>query len=78
MNYCLSSDFWQNRNETKNFNQRHEVELIKEEKRKVIEAQIRLQVMLTTKQQQNMKHIKALHIQTTHVRNLTGNWASLL
>ncbi|XP_035508639.1 dynein regulatory complex protein 11 [Morone saxatilis] len=37
-------DFWQNRNESRNFNQRHEVELIKEEKRKVIEAEIRVQV----------------------------------
>ncbi|XP_074491372.1 dynein regulatory complex protein 11 [Sebastes fasciatus] len=37
-------DFWQNRNESRNFNQRHEVELIKEEKRKVVEAEIRVQV----------------------------------
>ncbi|XP_060934602.1 dynein regulatory complex protein 11-like [Limanda limanda] len=37
-------DFWKNRNETKNFVQRHEVELIKEEMRKVVEAQIRSQV----------------------------------
>uniref|UniRef100_A0A8C3B0C0 Zgc:153738 n=1 Tax=Cyclopterus lumpus TaxID=8103 RepID=A0A8C3B0C0_CYCLU len=42
---CLSSlDFWKTRNESSNFNQRHEVELIKEEKRKVIEAEIRVQV----------------------------------
>ncbi len=46
---CLSSsDFWQTRNESRNFNQRHEVELIKEEKRKDIEAEIRVQVILTT------------------------------
>uniref|UniRef100_A0A8D2ZQ37 AAA+ ATPase domain-containing protein n=1 Tax=Scophthalmus maximus TaxID=52904 RepID=A0A8D2ZQ37_SCOMX len=37
-------DFWQSRNESKNFIQRHEVELIKEEKRKIIEAEIRVQV----------------------------------
>ncbi|XP_029355304.1 dynein regulatory complex protein 11 [Echeneis naucrates] len=37
-------DVWKNRNESKNFSQRHEVELIKEEKRKVIEADIRAQV----------------------------------
>ncbi|XP_029004658.1 dynein regulatory complex protein 11 isoform X2 [Betta splendens] len=37
-------DFWQTRNESTNFSQKHEVELIKEEKRKVIEAEIRLQV----------------------------------
>ncbi|XP_038571768.1 dynein regulatory complex protein 11 [Micropterus salmoides] len=37
-------DFWQTRSESRNFNQRHEVELIKEEKRKVIEAEIRVQV----------------------------------
>ncbi|XP_062854919.1 dynein regulatory complex protein 11 [Trichomycterus rosablanca] len=38
------TDVWQNRDESKNFNQRHETELIKEEKRKEIEAEIRLQV----------------------------------
>ncbi|XP_054458970.1 dynein regulatory complex protein 11 [Anoplopoma fimbria] len=37
-------EFWQTRNESRNFHQRHEVELIKEEKRKVIEAEIRVQV----------------------------------
>ncbi|XP_071343991.1 dynein regulatory complex protein 11 [Trachinotus anak] len=37
-------DVWKTRNESKNFSQRHEVELIKEEKRKVIEADIRVQV----------------------------------
>lgn len=37
-------DFWKTRNESRNFNQRHEVELIKEEKRKDIEAEIRVQV----------------------------------
>ncbi|KAJ0032484.1 hypothetical protein NQD34_002565, partial [Periophthalmus magnuspinnatus] len=40
--YCL--DYWKNRDESKNYNQKHEVELIKEEKRKEIEAEIRLQV----------------------------------
>uniref|UniRef100_A0A8C7PUX1 Zgc:153738 n=1 Tax=Oncorhynchus mykiss TaxID=8022 RepID=A0A8C7PUX1_ONCMY len=35
---------WQNRTESKNFSQRHEAELIKEEKRKEIEVEIRLQV----------------------------------
>lgn len=40
------SDVWQTRNETNNFNQRHEVELVKEEKRKVVEAEIRREVML--------------------------------
>ncbi|KAK2907901.1 dynein regulatory complex protein 11 [Channa argus] len=37
-------DFWKTRNESKNFSQRHEVELIKEEKRRVIEEEIRKQV----------------------------------
>ncbi|XP_068599650.1 dynein regulatory complex protein 11, partial [Brachionichthys hirsutus] len=37
-------DFWKTRNESTNFMQRHEVELIKEEKRKVVEAEIRVQV----------------------------------
>ncbi|KAK2835493.1 hypothetical protein Q5P01_015977 [Channa striata] len=37
-------DFWKTRNESKNFSQRHDVELIKEEKRRVIEEEIRIQV----------------------------------
>ncbi|KAM3619184.1 uncharacterized protein V6R79_004288 [Siganus canaliculatus] len=37
-------DFWKNRDESGNLCQRHEVELIKEEKRKVIEAEIRVEV----------------------------------
>uniref|UniRef100_A0A8D3D3N6 AAA+ ATPase domain-containing protein n=1 Tax=Scophthalmus maximus TaxID=52904 RepID=A0A8D3D3N6_SCOMX len=37
-------DFWQSRNESKNFIQRHDVELMKEEKRKDVEAEIRVQV----------------------------------
>uniref|UniRef100_A0AAR2M1E6 AAA+ ATPase domain-containing protein n=1 Tax=Pygocentrus nattereri TaxID=42514 RepID=A0AAR2M1E6_PYGNA len=44
LSLCLITDVWQNRDESKNFNQRHEAELIKEEKRKEIEAEIRLQV----------------------------------
>ncbi|XP_076860476.1 dynein regulatory complex protein 11 isoform X2 [Brachyhypopomus gauderio] len=38
------SEVWKNRDESKNFSQRHDAELIKEEKRKEIEAEIRLQV----------------------------------
>ncbi|XP_062251903.1 dynein regulatory complex protein 11-like [Platichthys flesus] len=37
-------DFWKNRNESKNFVQRHDLELIKEEMRKAVEAEIRPQV----------------------------------
>ncbi|XP_053286786.1 dynein regulatory complex protein 11 [Pleuronectes platessa] len=37
-------DFWKKRNESKNFVQRHDPELIKEEMRKVVEAEIRPQV----------------------------------
>lgn len=47
--YCelLSfSDFWHNRNEFGNFNQMHDLELIKEEQRKVIEMEIRVKVLL--------------------------------
>ncbi|XP_053286785.1 dynein regulatory complex protein 11 [Pleuronectes platessa] len=44
-------DFWQNRNESQNFVQRHEVELIKEERRKVIEADILLQVDVQMRQE---------------------------
>ncbi|XP_053481922.1 dynein regulatory complex protein 11 isoform X2 [Ictalurus furcatus] len=38
------TEVWRNRDESKNFSQRHEAELIKEEKRKELEAEIRLQV----------------------------------
>ncbi|KAM6923966.1 dynein regulatory complex protein 11 [Xenentodon cancila] len=38
------TDFWKNRNESKNVSQKHEVELIKEEVRKFIKAEIRVQV----------------------------------
>uniref|UniRef100_A0A8D0CG35 Zgc:153738 n=1 Tax=Scleropages formosus TaxID=113540 RepID=A0A8D0CG35_SCLFO len=38
------ADVWQNRNESQNFSQRHEIELIKEDKRKEIESEIRVQV----------------------------------
>ncbi|XP_046905640.1 dynein regulatory complex protein 11 isoform X2 [Hypomesus transpacificus] len=38
------AEVWQNRSESKNFSQRHEAELIKEEKRKEIEVEVRLQV----------------------------------
>lgn len=35
---------WQNRDEKENFSQKHDAELIKEEKRKEVEEEIRLQV----------------------------------
>lgn len=44
----FSLEFWKTRNESRNFSQRHEVEMIKEEKRAVIEAEFRKEVMLTT------------------------------
>ncbi|KAM4738665.1 dynein regulatory complex protein 11 isoform 2-T2 [Anableps anableps] len=37
-------DVWKNRDESENFSQMHEVELIKEEMRKVLEAEVRVQV----------------------------------
>ncbi|CAI5639460.1 unnamed protein product [Oreochromis niloticus] len=40
----IYADFWHNRSEYGNFNQMHDPELIKEEKRKVIEAEIRVKV----------------------------------
>lgn len=40
----MLAEVWQSRDESKNLNQRHEVELIKEEKRKAVEAEIRVQV----------------------------------
>lgn len=43
----LFSEFWKNRNESNNFHQRHEVELIKEEKRKIVELEVRLKVRQT-------------------------------
>lgn len=62
-----SADFWQTRNESSNFNQRHEVELIKEEKRKVVEAEIRVEVMLTTE----YKTFISNKYSKEHLRNLT-------
>lgn len=47
----IFEDFWKNRNETRNFSQRHEVELIKEERRKMIEEEIRVKVMMSTENQ---------------------------
>lgn len=41
---ALLAEVWQSRDESKNLSQRHEVELIKEEKRKEVEAEIRVQV----------------------------------
>ncbi|XP_074524462.1 dynein regulatory complex protein 11 [Halichoeres trimaculatus] len=38
------SDFWKTRDESQNFSQRHDVEQLKEQKRKTIEEEIRLQV----------------------------------
>ncbi|XP_013865764.1 IQ and AAA domain-containing protein 1 [Austrofundulus limnaeus] len=38
------TDVWKNRDESENFSQKHEVELIKEEMRKVVEAEVRVQV----------------------------------
>ncbi|XP_036067367.1 dynein regulatory complex protein 11 isoform X2 [Oryzias melastigma] len=38
------NDFWRSRDETENLSQKHDVELIKEEKRKVVEEEIRVQV----------------------------------
>lgn len=42
------SEFWKSRNEQNNFNQRHDVELIKEEQRRVVESEIRKQVQPCT------------------------------
>lgn len=42
----LLTEVWKNRNETENFSQIHEVELVKEEMRKIVEAEVRLQVLL--------------------------------
>ncbi|XP_056629458.1 dynein regulatory complex protein 11-like [Triplophysa dalaica] len=38
------SEVWKNKDESKNFSQRHEMELLKEEKRKVIKVEIRKEV----------------------------------
>ncbi|XP_069378087.1 dynein regulatory complex protein 11-like isoform X2 [Paralichthys olivaceus] len=44
-------DFWKNRDESRNLDQRHEVELIKEDVRTVIEAEIRIQVDVELRQE---------------------------
>uniref|UniRef100_A0A671YWD1 Zgc:153738 n=1 Tax=Sparus aurata TaxID=8175 RepID=A0A671YWD1_SPAAU len=53
-------DFWKTRNESRNYNQRHEVELIQEEKRKDIEAEIRLQKKKGSKSGKKKKKEKDL------------------
>ena len=40
----VSSGVWQTRNEADNFPQKHDVELIKEEKRKEVDEEVRIQV----------------------------------
>uniref|UniRef100_A0A8C7XE57 IQ motif containing with AAA domain 1 n=1 Tax=Oryzias sinensis TaxID=183150 RepID=A0A8C7XE57_9TELE len=42
--FFTSQDFWRSRDETENLSQKHDVELIKEERRKVVEDEIRVQV----------------------------------
>uniref|UniRef100_A0A8C8DKD4 IQ motif containing with AAA domain 1 n=1 Tax=Oryzias sinensis TaxID=183150 RepID=A0A8C8DKD4_9TELE len=39
------NDFWRSRDETENLSQKHDVELIKEERRKVVEDEIRVQLV---------------------------------
>lgn len=39
-----STDFWEPRSESENLSQKHDVELIKEELRKVVEDEVRVQV----------------------------------
>ena len=38
------SDIWQGRSEVENISQKHDAELIKEEKRKEVDAELRIQV----------------------------------
>ena len=42
--YFLHLGVWQTRNEVDNFPQKHDTELIKEEKRKEVEEEVRIQV----------------------------------
>lgn len=61
--YSLYSEFWKTRNETSNFYQRHEVELIKEEKRKIVELEVRLKV-----RQSNLLRVMMLRVATLPVQ----------
>lgn len=52
---------WQTRNESENFPQKHDAELIKEEKRKEVETEVRVQVdELMRAELKNLKAVSLL------------------
>uniref|UniRef100_A0A3B4ZVS1 IQ motif containing with AAA domain 1 n=1 Tax=Stegastes partitus TaxID=144197 RepID=A0A3B4ZVS1_9TELE len=62
--------FWQTRDESENFSQRHEVELVKEEMRKVMKAEIQMQVLLAAQHSSLCQELveQGLLKQAHHVR----------
>lgn len=59
----LFTGVWQTRDEKDNFSQRHDAELIKEQKRKEVEEEIRLQVdELMRAELKNLKAVRCLQI----------------
>lgn len=58
--FVTFSGVWQTRNESENFPQKHDSELIKEEKRKEVEDEIRVQVdeLMRTE----LKNLKAVSV----------------
>ena len=57
---------WMTRDEKDNFSQKHDAELIKEEKRKEVEEEIRLQVdELMRTELKNLKAVSTLYLSTS-------------
>ena len=55
---CLFLAVWKTRDEDANFTQKHDIELIREDKRKVVEEEIRVQVDELMREE--LKQLKAV------------------
>lgn len=65
---------WAVRDEVENFSQKHDVELIKEEKRIEVESEIRVQVDELMRQElKNLKMVGFLFMKTQHEKLLSLN-----
>ena len=59
----MFAGIWQTRNESENFAQKHDSELIKEEKRKEVDEEIRIQVdELMRAELKNLKAVSSIYI----------------
>lgn len=68
----LCSGVWQPRDESENFSQKHDVELIKEEKRLEVEAEIRLNVDELMRQE--LKNLKMVCFGFNSLLNQHAKW----